>query len=1053
MIWLFTMACIEQEKQPENTTDTGTSSNQTFSVRTELSDPIYSATKVDGVGLIYATEFGLFQLEDDSETPAPLDTSGLPVGDIVFVEAINDTHLLTYVYGQGLFSSPLDGNLSWSLSETGLSSPLLATLNPDSKPYPMALAEDSSGQAWLAAAGGMFTTADPTTGWTAVDLSTSGSLNPLFSDIASNGDSIAAVSLLPLSILPSQYSGLLSGRVFFKSTGQTDWEELSMGLESNYTAAVALSDTDDLYVGTLDQGVWHYDNDSWSQIDGGPSDVIALEWDAGGLSVGSASRGVWRYQNARWSQVGEEPVTGLSNGAATGASGTVWHLEEGEGTIPETPQGSVYIALSFHTNFYHSYRGDSVDDEGFGVDIDVIRNTLDWLDAHPYVRGNWDMDNAFTTDDWMVEHAPDIISRISERVANGQDEVRLMSWNNGAMASSTEAEFAESISRAFESNQNTFGSVVNGVQPQECMFSPDHLQWYPDNGVEWITLFYAANGFTALRSDITLDGIAQHNPVTLTDPLTDASMTLVPVYHHADVLDHGGLSGWAKQLSQRSSEDQLLVVHFDADAESWESFALELDSADALDFVEWTNISTYLETHDPVETVEILGDVADGTGDGFQSWAEKDFNHRQFTEVLKARQSATLASFLSRENANVQALLDEAMTPRLKALSTTNYGLAAPFLHEDRVASATAQAEEARTLAEQALSTALENWPVDAGSIQVVNPRPSSGMTLLEFDIILPPETWTADRVLTIVDETDQLIPLEWSLQNSTSSFDSLRVQLVANVAPESISTWRWLYRDGNAQSTTQPPTPTVRSLRPPLLGCDAIETEGTLTETITTSKGIHSSTIERWSLSTCGSDGNVFRELEHWNGLDGTILRINATVPNVPELDKLETVALSPLGCTNGIEQLIWQSYAGHVRTRPARSRVETWNGQSADGWVGMRCGDGIETYVAHRSLERSSMAFAPIRNMGTDSFMAPLGTIWGDGPWHFGRQTGGHGIGEITTSTVGSQFRPAAPDWSGQSVSYTLLLTDGSDTDVLDLFAHPPLIRVGESLTQASK
>ena len=116
------------------------------------------------------------------------------------------------------------------------------------------------------------------------------------------------------------------------------------------------------------------------------------------------------------------------------------------------------------------------------------------------------------------------------------------------------------------------------------------------------------------------------------------------------------------------------------------------------------------------------------------------------------------------------------------------------------------------------------------------------------------------------------------------------------------------------------------------------------------------------------------------------------------------------------------------------------------------MRCGDGTETFVAHRILQRSSMAFAPIRNMGTDSFMAPLGTIWGDGPWHFARQTGGHGIGEITTSTVGSQFRPAAPDWSGQSVSYTLLLTDGSDTDVLDLFAHPPLIRVGE-ITQSSK
>ena len=127
-------------------------------------------------------------------------------------------------------------------------------------------------------------------------------------------------------------------------------------------------------------------------------------------------------------------------------------------------------------------------------------------------------------------------------------------------------------------------------------------------------------------------------------------------------------------------------------------------------------------------------------------------------------------------------------------------------------------------------------------------------------------------------------------------------------------------------------------------------------------------------------------------NGLDGTILRINATVPNVPELDKLETVAPSPLGCTNGIEQLIWQSYAGHVRTRPAR-RWETWNGQSADGWIGMRCGDGIETYVAHRSLERSSMAFAPIRNMGTDHLWHPwepygeMGHgIWAANgwPWH---------------------------------------------------------------------
>ena len=245
------MACIEQEKQPENTTDTGTSSNQTFSVRTELSDPIYSATKVDGVGLIYATEFGLFQLEDDSETPAPLDTSGLPVGDIDFVEAINDTHLLTYVYGQGLFSSPLGGNLSWSLSETGLSSPLLATLNPDSKPYPMALAEDSSGQAWLAAAGGMFTTADPTTGWTAVDLSTSGSRTRLWT----SPQTVTASQRF--RCCPSPFTQPVQ-RTAQRACFQKHWPN-GLGRTQYGTRATTqrpwLSDTDDLYVGTLDQGV------------------------------------------------------------------------------------------------------------------------------------------------------------------------------------------------------------------------------------------------------------------------------------------------------------------------------------------------------------------------------------------------------------------------------------------------------------------------------------------------------------------------------------------------------------------------------------------------------------------------------------------------------------------------------------------------------------------------------------------------------------------------------------------------------------------------------
>ena len=85
----------------------------------------------------------------------------------------------------------------------------------------------------------------------------------------------------------------------------------------------------------------------------------------------------------------------------------------------------------------------------------------------------------------------------------------------------------------------------------------------------------------------------------------------------------------------------------------------------------------------------------------------------------------------------------------------------------------------------------------------------------------------------------------------------------------------------------------------------------------------------------------------------------------------------------------------------------------------------------------------------LSTDSsgarILAPIGTIWGDAPWHFSRRTGGHGIGEFSTSTVGSQFRPAAPDWFGQQIEYTVLVSDSRNADQLDLFAHPPLVRVG--------
>lgn len=59
----------------------------------------------------------------------------------------------------------------------------------------------------------------------------------------------------------------------------------------------------------------------------------------------------------------------------------------------------VYIALGFHGNLYHSFRGDTNDDNGFGRDIRIIRHIIQTLDRFNGrgipVRASWEFDNHF----------------------------------------------------------------------------------------------------------------------------------------------------------------------------------------------------------------------------------------------------------------------------------------------------------------------------------------------------------------------------------------------------------------------------------------------------------------------------------------------------------------------------------------------------------------------------------------------------------------------------------------------------------------------------------
>ena len=249
-------------------------------------------------------------------------------------------------------------------------------------------------------------------------------------------------------------------------------------------------------------------------------------------------------------------------------------------THAKRPQ--IFLAFRFHANFYHSYRGDTSDELGFGKDIRIIRKIIEVLDRFNAdgvpVRGTWDIENYFSLETIMPEHCPDIIESLQRRVAEGRDEVQVMSYNNGLINAHTASEFDDAIGRAIVNSAGSglsdlFSRFAPLVRPQEMMYSPRHLKLYPRHGIEYISLFYSAVPFNAFSNFVEPLPLEQRfNPLTLTYPGIDETMTLVPAHNHGDIADNVSLRWWLKRLRRRQMamgepRDLLLLIDADADDE------------------------------------------------------------------------------------------------------------------------------------------------------------------------------------------------------------------------------------------------------------------------------------------------------------------------------------------------------------------------------------------------------------------------------------------------------------------------------------------------------
>ncbi|MCB0342105.1 MAG: hypothetical protein H6626_08190 [Pseudobdellovibrionaceae bacterium] len=381
-----------------------------------------------------------------------------------------------------------------------------------------------------------------------------------------------------------------------------------------------------------------------------------------------------------------------------------------------TTSQKVHVALGFHINLYHSFRGDTADEDGFGKDLRIIRHTLDVLDQLNNegipVRATWDMDNQFSLEEILPQHAPDIIDRIKARVEAGKDEVIVMSYNNGLAAAMTADELESSIKMALSNDKKSglkdvFKTVRPIVRPQEMMTSTGQFSAYKKLGMQAISLYYSAITFDSFRlftRPLTLQ--EAHNPLRLTEGSNKNALTLIPTYNVGDLIENVSLAHWTKKLHQQQiagalGTDALVFVNFDADDEYWYGYKLPfylkwLPNTGGLEqlvrsvakrpYVQFTTPYEYLKSHSAQSSLEIHQDLADGSFNGFNSWAEKSYTTNIWTDILRSRKIAATAknSASGPPSPPLQSLLDESEKFRTRLLSTTHFGMSTPFLAKPR---------------------------------------------------------------------------------------------------------------------------------------------------------------------------------------------------------------------------------------------------------------------------------------------------------------------------------------------------------------------------------
>lgn len=417
----------------------------------------------------------------------------------------------------------------------------------------------------------------------------------------------------------------------------------------------------------------------------------------------------------------------------------------------------ISVAFRFHANLYHSYRGDTPDEDGIGKDIRLIKYCLDILDKYNAkgvpVRGTWDIENYFSLEQNMRKHCPELIERIKNRVDLGYDEVEIMSYNNGLVSAHTEDEIMENIRRAISNEgqsgvRDVFGKFAPVVRPQECMMTPGLISLYKQAGIEAISVFYSCIPFNGFSNFVPLlPTEKRYNPLWYTAPGLNEKIAVIPAINPGDVYDNFGITHLVKKLRKEQMNmeypcDLLVLVDMDADDDFWQgyfnatlSFELGLKKPlvngglnyfikqlSKLPYVKFDTPYEYLKAHPPAGEVSVGQDIADGSFDGYSPWSDKLENSKLWAGIDRVRTISDYALAVSGYAESIQQQTKERIKQRLLTMSTTHFGLSTPVMCKPRLLQAIEKVEGTMADAEQDLSVALNSSPEEDNTVKAVFP-------------------------------------------------------------------------------------------------------------------------------------------------------------------------------------------------------------------------------------------------------------------------------------------------------------------------------------------